>query len=34
MKKFGSLSGIKNASHDELVQIVGEKRASLLDALK
>ena len=34
MKKFGSLSGIKNASHDELAQIVGEKRASLLDALK
>ena len=34
LRKFGSLSGILKASHDEIVSVVGEHRAKSIDNLK
>ena len=34
MRKFGSLAGIKEATHNELVDLIGESRAKIIDGLK
>ena len=34
LRKFGSLSGILKASHEDIVSVVGEHRAKSIDNLK